>query len=195
MQFDIRTKVTFAPETLQAVLLLRAESIRSGLNTSDRRWKQALMGPVRAAAWMRGSYVVELRDLDVMAHILWDTPDQIALVAAMVYAVAWPSLNAARATEAEMATQLRALRVLGNNAQDNAKYIESGATLSTRLMHAIASVRKLQENGDHPELMRIARWLVSARTEVSEGVYARTNSGTTSVLSSVSTMFADMFKN
>jgi len=75
--------VALPKKVIDALFSLRAKLQAEGITASDRRWRKcgALL---RAAAWLDGLQAVEVEHLAVLAHALWNTPDQAPKVAALV---------------------------------------------------------------------------------------------------------------
>jgi MoxR-like ATPase len=74
---------------LPTLAALRRALAQEGLAASDRRWHDAV-AILRANAWLRGQTAVTDDTLDVLADILWDTPDQRPTVARTVLQVISP---------------------------------------------------------------------------------------------------------
>jgi len=168
--------VTINPQVIVALMQLRAELIRSGMTVSDRRWKLALQGPVRATAWLRGATEAEPQDLEVLSNIMWDTPDQIAVVHDAVFGIAWPSVNVARKLEGELMQRLSLLREHERSSTDREGWMSMADDLNTRLMAAMRDLEAIGAAEDpHPEIRRVLFWLRSVQLEVARSIYARTN--------------------
>lgn len=65
------------------------ELMEQGIHPGDRRQVKAV-GIVRAAAWLAGHANVEVGDLDILQHVLWDDPSQIDKASHVVQKVANP---------------------------------------------------------------------------------------------------------
>lgn len=69
--------------TVDELFKLRAELQGKGVVVSDRRWRKAGKA-LRAAAWLDGATEVTPDVFPVLAHVLWDLPDQQAPIAQAV---------------------------------------------------------------------------------------------------------------
>jgi MoxR-like ATPase len=65
-----------ADEAVEELFKLREEIRAEGCVASDRRWRKSV-GILRAAAWLDGVSEVTAETFPVLAHVLWDTIDQI----------------------------------------------------------------------------------------------------------------------
>lgn len=69
--------------TVDELFKLRAELVGKGVVVSDRRWRKAGKA-LRAAAWLDGATEVTPDVFPILAHVLWDLPDQQAPIAQAV---------------------------------------------------------------------------------------------------------------
>ncbi|RJX17702.1 MAG: ATPase [Ammonifex sp.] len=72
---------------------LRQEMNKLHIPVSDRRWKQSL-DLVKAHAWLQGRTEATEEDLEILAHALWQTPDQRVQVKQTIMALANPIVQA-----------------------------------------------------------------------------------------------------
>ncbi|WP_433379320.1 AAA family ATPase [Streptosporangium sp. CA-115845] len=78
LQTAIRTHVPgiAVPDPIvDAVCTLRTALRRIGIIASDRRWRQA-MRLLQALAFLEGRSSVEVNDLQILTHVLWDAPEE-----------------------------------------------------------------------------------------------------------------------
>lgn len=75
--------VAFPTAAVEELFKLRAELVGKGVVVSDRRWRKAGKA-LRAAAWLDGATEVTPDVFPVLAHVLWDLPDQQAPIAQAV---------------------------------------------------------------------------------------------------------------
>lgn len=68
-------KVFIPTSTIEELFKLRAELPSVGVTVSDRRWRKAAK-ILRATAWLEGASEVTPDVFPVLAHVLWDLPDQ-----------------------------------------------------------------------------------------------------------------------
>lgn len=87
---------------LKAIIALRAKLAEMGIAVSDRRWKAAV-GLLKANAWLDGRTVAGEDDVAILAHAVWQEPNQIVPVRQAVLAIANPMLQQA----ADMLDQAR----------------------------------------------------------------------------------------
>lgn len=81
--------VTIGDEIFDALLSLRNDLARAGVEPTDRRFARSLR-VARASAWLRGSDVAEIDDLRDLRHSLWTTRDEKATVDTHVLQLASP---------------------------------------------------------------------------------------------------------
>lgn len=62
---------------------LRGEIAAEGIGASDRRWRKA-MRILKAAAWLEGAAEVTPEAFPILAHVLWETVEQIAKLTTVV---------------------------------------------------------------------------------------------------------------
>jgi MoxR-like ATPase len=67
--------IPFTKDACDAVRELLHQLDKEGVRPGDRRQRKAA-GVVRAAAWLAGHEEVKPSDLEVLAHILWDAPQE-----------------------------------------------------------------------------------------------------------------------
>lgn len=89
---------------VDAVCTLRASLRRSELIVSDRRWKAAVR-LLQASAFLDGRTGVDESDLAVLAHVLWETPDQRPAVEREVLQLVNPNAGEALDLEDAIAEQ------------------------------------------------------------------------------------------
>jgi MoxR-like ATPase len=70
-------QIGFTPSVMHSYFKLRKELKAKGINVSDRRWGQCLL-LLQAHALVEGRSTVEEDDLSILAHTLWNTPEQRA---------------------------------------------------------------------------------------------------------------------
>jgi len=66
-----------AEEAVEELFKLRAEIAGLGIQASDRRWRKCVR-VLKASAWMEGATEVTAEAFPILAHVLWETVDQIA---------------------------------------------------------------------------------------------------------------------
>lgn len=74
-------QVALPKAVVSALWQLRSELAREGIVASDRRWRKCA-ALLRAAAWLDGLSEVSPEHLAVLAHALWNQPEQAPKVAA-----------------------------------------------------------------------------------------------------------------
>ena len=62
---------------IEELFKLREEVKAQGIIASDRRWRKAVR-VLKASAWMEGATEVTPESFPILAHVLWETVDQIA---------------------------------------------------------------------------------------------------------------------
>jgi MoxR-like ATPase len=67
--------VVVGDPVIDAICTLRATLRRKELVSSDRRWRQAVR-LLQASAWLDGRPEVGENDLEILTHVLWDSPAQ-----------------------------------------------------------------------------------------------------------------------
>lgn len=82
--------------TVEELFKLRAEIAPLGISASDRRWRKAVR-ILRAVSWLDGSTEVTPESFPILAHVLWETVDQIQKLQQMV--AKYTSAELAEATE------------------------------------------------------------------------------------------------
>lgn len=70
---------------LEELCKLKAALSKQGVTLSDRRWKASLRA-LRAQAWLDGCTVVEVAHLPALGSVLWQKPEQIPVVRAILKA-------------------------------------------------------------------------------------------------------------
>jgi len=79
---------------LAALWEIRTQLATHGIAHSDRRWKQSL-GLVRASAWIDGDAEVLPEHFGILAHALWQEPEQRSKAAQVVNAIVSQELSEA----------------------------------------------------------------------------------------------------
>lgn len=82
-------QVTVPDDVFDAMLTLRQELARDGVEPTDRRFAKSLQ-IIRAATWLRGGQVSEVDDMRDLRHSLWDTQDERGTVDSHVLRLASP---------------------------------------------------------------------------------------------------------
>lgn len=83
------TQVKVSNPTFDCIRALRKEMRASGRRISDRRWKESLM-LVQAKAHLAGRTSSEPEDAEVFEHVLWNTPDERAVISGIVQKIISP---------------------------------------------------------------------------------------------------------
>jgi MoxR-like ATPase len=68
---------------VEELFRLRGTIAAEGITASDRRWRKAVK-ILRAAAWLDGSTEVSAETFPILAHVLWETTEQMAKLAGIV---------------------------------------------------------------------------------------------------------------
>jgi len=89
--------VTIPTSTIEELFKLRAELNGAGCVVSDRRWRKAAK-ILRATAWLEGATEVTPDVFPILAHVLWDLPDQQSVISQKV--ARYASAELAEAQEA-----------------------------------------------------------------------------------------------
>ncbi|MGZ4745658.1 MAG: AAA family ATPase [Oryzihumus sp.] len=85
--------VTFPKQSMDLLIQIRTKLQGEHIIPSDRRVKKA--GKVlRANAWLNGRSAVDEDDMDVLRHIFWDVPEQVAAVDKIVLGTSSPDSQA-----------------------------------------------------------------------------------------------------
>jgi MoxR-like ATPase len=83
----------FVPvDVFEAMASMRRDLDAEGINVTDRRFVEALRC-VRASAWLGGQEKATLDDLHCLRYVLWDRPEQIMAVTAIVESTCEPRLK------------------------------------------------------------------------------------------------------
>lgn len=83
-------QVEVGDDVIDAIVELRRRLRAEGITVSDRRWKQSLTA-VKAKAFLNGSSRAEVqRDMPVLAHTLWTSPEHRDIVQRVVRATVDP---------------------------------------------------------------------------------------------------------
>lgn len=141
---------------LDALLGLRADLARAGIEVSDRRWT-ALAGVARAHALLEGRSEVQLEDIAPLAHGVWSTPENRRQAASLVLHVALPTLG----------TALEELdRALGQHkALIDAKTDEDAVRASIQLRKTATKVKGLVKGCTHPRVLEVAKRVESLQVD------------------------------
>jgi MoxR-like ATPase len=142
---------------LAALWEIRSQLASHGVGHSDRRWKQCL-GLVRASAWLDGDAEVLPEHFGILAHALWDAPEQRAKAAQVVNAIV--SAELAEALEVHDAA-LRLVRELP--APESDKYED--ALLST-LREVGRAEKMLGESEAKAQSARVRSEIAGLRTNL-----------------------------
>lgn len=78
-------RIRFTNEAADAMLEIRSQLEKEGVVPGDRRQKQAVAA-AQAYAWTLGHKMVEVEDLEILSHVLWNDPQEQPGVAARVVA-------------------------------------------------------------------------------------------------------------
>jgi len=68
---------------------IRQIMISKGISVSDRRWKKCL-AIIKANAWIEGRTEASEEDLEILAHALWQEPNQVAEIRKMIVGLVNP---------------------------------------------------------------------------------------------------------
>lgn len=83
-------QIELGDEAIDAIVELRRRLRAEGIIVSDRRWKQSLSA-IKARAFLNGSSKAEVqRDMPVLMHTLWTSPEQRDIVQRVVRATVDP---------------------------------------------------------------------------------------------------------
>jgi MoxR-like ATPase len=83
------SKITMSPEALQKLKNIKVEFENNGVWVSDRSWYK-IGGILQAVSWLRGGKTIEICDLEILANVAWNEPEQIDAVERIVFAIANP---------------------------------------------------------------------------------------------------------
>jgi len=81
--------VTIPDDVYEAVVGIRRELKRQGIEPSDRRYKWALKA-IKARAWLNGRDRVTVDDLSILVPIMWDVPEDMEKVDRIVIGLSNP---------------------------------------------------------------------------------------------------------
>jgi Mg-chelatase subunit ChlI len=87
-QAEVR-QVEITNDVYAALLTLRNELARAGVEPTDRRFARSLQ-VIRSSAWLRGVTEAEVDDMRDLRHVLWATRDEKATVDSHVLQLAAP---------------------------------------------------------------------------------------------------------
>lgn len=76
-------------EIYPVIASLRSQVNKLGIAVSDRRWHDA-MSVIQANAWMNGHTKADSSDLEILQHVLWDSPEQRTDVAKAILTLVSP---------------------------------------------------------------------------------------------------------
>ncbi|MFA5869927.1 MAG: AAA family ATPase [Candidatus Bathyarchaeia archaeon] len=94
-QAQVEAKQVVMPDPIiEAIAMIRSTLSQQGLMPSSRRWNEAVE-VIKAKAWLQGRPEVQMDDLSVLVHILWEDPQHKGLVQGIVLEVANPLLKQA----------------------------------------------------------------------------------------------------
>lgn len=155
-------QVVLTDDVLDAMLDLRESLAReASVEVSDRRWVKAAW-LVRAHAAVEGRTRTAARDLGILAHALWRTPDQRAAVAAQVAGVSSPNgREALRLVDAAAELYAKA-----KDAPAGAAGTTLLATANQELGKVLREVRALSAQGTDPEVDEAAEKVATMKVEV-----------------------------
>lgn len=119
---------------------LRTEVAVEGVTASDRRWRKAVR-ILKAAAWIEGANEVTPEAFPILAHVLWETTEQIAKLTQIV----------SRYTSAELAEAQEVadtvLELVGNLPQKGSdQYAQQLVSITRELKKAGERISKLAKN-------------------------------------------------
>lgn len=131
-------KVTDA--AVDELFRLRAEVAVEGVVASDRRWRKAVR-ILRAAAWLDGATEVSPESFPILAHVLWETTEQISKLTAIV-----SKYTSAELAEAQEVADT-VLELVGNLPQKGTEqYAQQLVSITRELKKAAERIVKLQKN-------------------------------------------------
>lgn len=156
-------------EVRDAFIAMRRQLMTEGITVSDRSWRRAVR-VVQARALAMGRDAAKLSDLTILAHVLWETPDQRAKVAETVRNVGAPEIAVALTCEADVASLAQDFR-----AATGAEMQTRGHALTERCEAHIAALEHLSVDDDEisDEIERVVTYLDSLRQEVAETIFAQ----------------------
>lgn len=131
--------VAMPQATVDELFKLRAELKGKAIEVSDRRWRKAAK-VLRATAWLDGANEVTPDVFPILAHVLWDTPDQANAIGQMV----------ARYASAELADAQEAFdAVMGLVNElpqpDDANFGSKVTGITREMKRAAEKIQKLKE--------------------------------------------------
>lgn len=162
LQAQVR-QVPIPGPVLDALIGLRADLARKGIEVSDRRWT-ALGQVARAHALLEGRPEVTLEDLVPLASGVWSTPENRREASSLVLGVALPALASALERLDEALTHHRALL--------SATRDEDAVKASIALRKAGQKVDALVGTSTHPRLREVKARVDSLRAEARSKVSA-----------------------
>ena len=166
------SKTRISRKTVEALLRLRAELVRSSVLVSDRRWRQCVE-LVKFRAWKNSAPEALPEHVLILKNALWTTPDQIPAVTDAVFACATPELAVARKMESDLVEEVRNLR---EGRFDNTAYVAKAIELNAKLMKKIDELKSiLADKGAVPEVQRILTWMQDTQMEMALEIGRRTN--------------------
>ena len=119
---------------------LRAEIAVEGIHASDRRWRKAVR-ILRAVAWLDGVTEVSQEAFPILAHVLWETTEQISKLTQTVSKYTSAELSEAQ----EVADTV--LELVGNLPQKGSdQYAQQLVSITRELKKAAERIGKLSKN-------------------------------------------------
>lgn len=132
-------QVAISESAVEELFKLRGEIAVEGVTASDRRWRKATR-ILRAAAWLDGSTEVTPESFPILAHVLWETPEQISKLTQIVSK--YTSAELAEAQEAADAV----LELVGSlPAKGSDQYVQQLTSIVRELKRAGDRIDKLMK--------------------------------------------------
>ncbi len=134
------SKVEIPDEVLKHIIDIRDELRKNGIIPSDRRYKKS-MKVIKAQAWLNGRDKVQVDDLMVLCHILWDDVDHITEVRKIITDISNPYMR--EADELHDAI-MDAWRDVQNEPEDSEDRERMASDASLQIKNAIKKLNDLK---------------------------------------------------
>lgn len=125
---------------VEELFKLRGEVAIEGVVASDRRWRKAVR-ILRAAAWLDGATEVTPESFPILAHVLWETTEQISKLTQIV-----SRYTSAELAEAQEAADAVLELVGGLPSKGTEQYAQQLVSITRELKRAGDRIEKLAKN-------------------------------------------------
>lgn len=137
------SKVEVTDEIFDAILALRNDLSKQGVEPTDRRFARSL-NVIKAAAWLRGSNVTEIDDMRDLRHTLWTNHDDKSVVDTLVLQLASPLDAEAIKLRDDVESLNEEFEVIFNDSDNKTARNKKAIDLHSKLDRAATELKDLQ---------------------------------------------------